>query len=82
MSSARIPLLSLALPFFEFIDGSLYFHLCEILYFISRVFVVAFLLCVHSCFQVLMVMYFSLIQEDFGIKFAVQFNEDICNTFS
>ena len=29
MSSARIPLLSLALPFFQAINGSLYFILCE-----------------------------------------------------
>ena len=43
MSSARIPLLSLAFTFLEAINGSLYFILCVLWYFISHVIIAAFL---------------------------------------
>ena len=67
--------------FIEAINGSLYFNLCELWYFISQVFVIAFLLGVHSYFQVLRVLYFFS-KPIFGIQLAVKCTEDIRNSFS
>ena len=69
------------ITFSEAINGSLFFFLCELWDFISHFIKKTFLLGDHSCFQVLMVLFFFS-KLLFGIQFAVEFTEDICNNFS
>ena len=80
MSSARSPLLSLALPFFEAVDDSLHFILCELWYFIFHIIDMAFSFDVHSCFRVVRVLHFFS-ELIFSIEIAVEFTEGMAIPF-